>query len=225
MTTGSPSPGTRIEVRTGKGTKKEPYTWAYATVEKITPTRLMFRLFGDPADIPPGRCRLDQQDKTWRLLKCNLCHGAEPDYRTAVFLRYFSQQAGWIVVDVHMRCLLETGGTTWQIADRPELSQSQIERARSTDKAEGQHALLSQARQDLQLFRADFADLVAERDRLFKIAETAHRERAIVWWDEVQGAMWWGIERPVDMLLALRAIYDKLTEVAPHLQMLQGKLL
>jgi hypothetical protein len=56
--------GTRIEIRCGKGTKRDPHIWVPAYAGRMTPTRLFYRWEPDGADLGP--LRLDCQGKTWR---------------------------------------------------------------------------------------------------------------------------------------------------------------
>jgi hypothetical protein len=59
-------PGDPIEVRCGKGTRRDPHAWREALVTRLTPTRLLYRWPADPQGTERGPARLDCEGKTWR---------------------------------------------------------------------------------------------------------------------------------------------------------------
>ena len=61
-----PKPGTPIQLRTGRGTKSNPYHWIPAIAVRHTPTRLFYRFPNDPPLTEAGPVRLDCEDSTWR---------------------------------------------------------------------------------------------------------------------------------------------------------------
>jgi hypothetical protein len=59
-----PSLGDPIEIRSGAGTKRDPYKWIPAFAVRHTPTRLFYRWPGEEGE--RGPCRLDCEGSTWR---------------------------------------------------------------------------------------------------------------------------------------------------------------
>lgn len=58
-----------IELRVGKGTRKDPHRWIPAIAVRRTPTRLFYRWPDDPHYCERGPVRLDCQGKTWRAVE------------------------------------------------------------------------------------------------------------------------------------------------------------
>jgi len=150
---------------------------------------------------------------------CILCGKPGPDYTTSVLLNDGHHNVGHLTVRVHMKCLLEKGGTFWIIPETPQLTPRLLDSAVDWLPNVARKAFLK----DLELFRTGFPELARELNRLRTLAKRVTAQAP--GYTFLEGRfIWLGVPRPVDMLCALRLWKQWVLEEHPELLTVQGTL-
>jgi len=131
--------------------------------------------------------------------KCFLCGEEGANYTTMVLINDGHANVGDLEVSVHMSCLLQKGGTFWTIPDTPHLQGKDIP-VEALPYEEARRRYIRDARE----FERNFPELAAELRQLKEIARRAAADKQGCAFAGQGRCVWYGVERPVDLLCALR---------------------
>lgn len=149
---------------------------------------------------------------------CFLCGEGEADYTTTVLVHQH-RNLGEMLLQVHMNCLLEKGGTYWDLADTPQLTEEVLPTLREMPHPEA----VRRYTQDARRFQESFPKLAAELNKLRDMVTEANSRGFVVPGEGPH--VWYGVLRPVDSLCHLRRWWEETRPRAAYLEYEQGQLL